>query len=97
MKKILILLIRFYQKFISPMFPAKCRFYPTCSQYTLEAIKEYGAMKGTYLGIKRILKCHPFHEGGYDPIPKRENKNSEGKKEEWDIFIIYYNNFLHFY
>ena len=82
MKKILILLIRFYQKFISPMFPAKCRCYPTCSQYTLEAIKEYGAMKGTYLGIKRILKCHPFHEGGYDPIPKRENKNSEGKKEE---------------
>ena len=97
MKKILILLIKLYQKFISPMFPAKCRFYPTCSQYTLEAIKEYGAIKGTYLGIKRILKCHPFHEGGYDPIPKRENKNSEGKKEEWDIFIIYYNNFLHFY
>ena len=97
MKKILILLIKLYQKFISPMFPAKCRFYPTCSQYTLEAIKEYGAIKGTYLGVKRILKCHPFHEGGYDPIPKRENKNSEGKKEEWDIFIIYYNNFLHFY
>ena len=97
MKKILILLIRFYQKFISPMFPAKCRFYPTCSQYTLEAIKEYGAIKGTYLVIKRILKCHPFHEGGYDPVPKKENKNSEGKKEEWDIFIIYYNNFLHFY
>ena len=82
MKKILILLIRFYQKFISPMFPAKCRFYPTCSQYTLEAVKEHGAIKGTYLGIKRILKCHPFHEGGYDPVPKKENKNSEGKKKE---------------
>ena len=82
MKKILILLIKLYQKFISPMFPAKCRFYPTCSQYTLEAVKEHGAIKGTYLGIKRILKCHPFHEGGYDPVPKRENKNSEGKKEE---------------
>ena len=82
MKKVLILLIRFYQKFISPMFPAKCRFYPTCSQYTLEAVKEHGAIKGTYLGIKRILKCHPFHEGGYDPVPKKENKNSEGKKEE---------------
>ena len=82
MKKIFILFIRFYQKFISPLFPAKCRYYPTCSQYTLEAIQEYGAIKGTYLGIKRILKCHPFHEGGYDPIPKRENKNSEGKKEE---------------
>ena len=85
MKKILILLIGFYQKFISPMFPAKCRFYPTCSQYTLEAIKEHGAIKGTYLGIRRILKCHPFHEGGYDPVPKKENKNSEGKKEEWVI------------
>ena len=82
MKKILILLIRFYQKFISPMFPAKCRYYPTCSQYTLEAVKEHGAIKGTYLGIKRILKCHPFHEGGYDPVPKKENKNSEGNKEE---------------
>ena len=82
MKKILILLIRFYQKFISPMFPAKCRFYPTCSQYTLEAIKEHGTIKGTYLGIRRILKCHPFHEGGYDPVPKKENKNSEEKKEE---------------
>ena len=93
MKKILILLIRFYQKFISPMFPAKCRFYPTCSEYTLEAVKEHGAIKGTYLGIKRILKCHPFHEGGYDPVPKKENKNSEGKKEEWVIFTIYWNNF----
>ena len=97
MKKILILLIRFYQKFISPMFPAKCRFYPTCSQYTLEAIKEYGAIKGTYLGIKRISKCHPFHEGGYDPVPKRKIKNLEENKKEWGIFIIYYSNFLHFY
>ena len=82
MKKILILLIRFYQKFISPMFPAKCRYYPTCSQYTLEAIKEYGALKGMYLGIKRISRCHSFHEGGYDPIPKRKNKNSEEKEKE---------------
>ena len=82
MKKILILQIRFYQKFISPMFPAKCRFYPTCSQYTLGAIKEYGAIKGTYLGIKRISKCHPFHEGGYDPVPKRKIKNSEEKEKE---------------
>ena len=97
MKKILILLIRFYQKFISPMFPAKCRFYPTCSQYMLEAIKEHGAIKGTYLGIKRISKCHPFHEGGYDPVPKRKIKNSEEKEKEWVIFIIYYSNFLHFY
>ena len=82
MKKIFILFIRFYQKFISPLFPAKCRYYPTCSQYTLEAIQEYGAIKGTYLGIKRILRCHPFHEGGYDQVPKRKNKNSEEKEKE---------------
>ena len=97
MKKIFILFIRFYQKFISPLFPAKCKYYPTCSQYTLEAIQEYGAIKGTYLGIKRILRCHPFHEGGYDPVPKRKIKDSEEKEKEWAIFIIYYNNFLHFY
>ncbi len=89
MKKIFILLIRFYQKFISPLFPAKCRYYPTCSQYTLEAIQEYGAIKGTYLGIKRILRCHPFHEGGYDPVPKRKIEDLEEKEKEWAIFIIY--------
>ena len=85
MKKIFILFIRFYQKFISPLFPAKCRYYPTCSQYTLEAIQEYGAIKGTYLGIKRILRCHTFHEGVYDPVPKINNKNSEEKEKEWVI------------
>lgn len=89
MKKIFILFIRFYQKFISPLFPAKCRYYPTCSQYTLEAIQEYGAIKGTYLGIKRILRCHPFHEGGYDPVPKRKREDSEEKEKEWAIYIIY--------
>ena len=82
MKKIFILLIRFYQKFISPLFPAKCRYYPTFSQYTLEAIQEYGAIKGTYLGIKRILRCHPFHEGGYDPVPKRKIEDLEEKEKE---------------
>ena len=82
MKKIFILLIRFYQKFISPLFPAQCRYYPTCSQYTLEAIQEYGAIKGTYLGIKRILRCHPFHEGGYDPVPKRKIEDLEEKEKE---------------
>ena len=82
MKRIAIYLIEVYQKRISKYTKRNCRFYPTCSQYTLEAIKEYGAVKGIYLGIKRILKCHPFHEGGYDPVPKKENKNSEGKKEE---------------
>jgi len=68
MKKILIKLIEFYQKHISPLKKPCCRFYPTCSEYFLEAVKKYGALKGTYLGVKRILKCHPFHKGGFDPL-----------------------------
>lgn len=61
--------VRFYQRFISPGLPPSCRFYPTCSEYTLQAIAKYGALKGTWLGIKRVGRCHPFHPGGYDPVP----------------------------
>ena len=69
MKYILIFLINIYRAYISPRFPAVCRYTPTCSQYALEAIRKYGAMKGTWLAIKRILRCHPGHPGGYDPVP----------------------------
>ncbi|MCR4626304.1 MAG: membrane protein insertion efficiency factor YidD [Treponema sp.] len=62
-------LIRIYQIVISPLKPHCCRFYPTCSNYALEALKKYGPIKGIYLSIKRILKCNPFHKGGYDPVP----------------------------
>ncbi len=68
LKRILILLVRGYQIFISPIMPGKCRFYPTCSTYFIQAVEKYGPFKGTLLGIRRILKCHPFHEGGYDPL-----------------------------
>jgi putative membrane protein insertion efficiency factor len=68
-KKILLLLIRGYRRFISPLFPPCCRFYPTCSSYALEAVSKYGALKGGFLAVKRILKCHPFNDGGYDPVP----------------------------
>lgn len=68
-KKAFLLLIRFYQKVISPIKPPTCRFYPTCSHYSYEAVSKYGAVKGTYLSIRRISKCHPFHSGGYDPVP----------------------------
>lgn len=68
MRKIPILLIKFYQKGISPFLGRRCRFYPTCSEYTKQAIEKYGLFKGAYLGIRRILKCHPFHKGGYDPL-----------------------------
>ncbi|HCA41169.1 MAG TPA: membrane protein insertion efficiency factor YidD [Aminobacterium sp.] len=61
--------IRFYQKCISPMLGKNCRFYPTCSQYTLEAIEKYGVLIGIRLGVIRILKCGPWHPGGYDPVP----------------------------
>jgi hypothetical protein len=68
MKSVLILIIRVYQKFISPILGSNCRFHPTCSQYAILAIEKYGAIKGSRLSIKRILKCHPFHPGGYDPL-----------------------------
>ncbi len=69
MKHLLIAIVKFYQVTISPLLGKNCRFMPTCSQYTIEALSKYGAIKGLYLGIKRILKCHPFHPGGYDPLP----------------------------
>ncbi|MCQ4935389.1 MULTISPECIES: membrane protein insertion efficiency factor YidD [Anaerotignum] len=68
-KKFFLLLIRFYQVGISPLIGPHCRFTPTCSQYAFIAISRYGIFKGTYLAVRRILKCHPFHEGGFDPVP----------------------------
>ena len=68
MKHILIFLIKIYRKYISPLLGPNCRFVPTCSEYALEAVEKYGFFKGGYLSIKRILKCHPFHPGGYDPL-----------------------------
>lgn len=69
MSRILIAMIRFYRKYISPMKRFHCIYIPTCSQYAIEAITKYGALKGSYLAAKRILRCHPFHKGGYDPVP----------------------------
>ncbi|HKL74924.1 MAG TPA: membrane protein insertion efficiency factor YidD [Halanaerobiales bacterium] len=67
-KKILLALITFYQKAISPWTPKSCRFQPTCSTYSKQAIKKYGLFKGSWIGLKRILRCHPFNPGGYDPL-----------------------------
>lgn len=69
MQKAVLGSIRFYQRAISPYKKPCCRFVPTCSSYALEAVSKYGAKKGTVLAVKRIMKCHPFHEGGYDPVP----------------------------
>ena len=69
MKNALIKCVRFYRKYISPLKRPCCIYVPTCSQYALEALEKYGALKGSYLAIRRILRCHPFHKGGYDPVP----------------------------
>lgn len=69
LSRLLIALIRFYKHYISPLTPPACRYTPTCSQYTLEAIQKYGALRGTWLGIKRICRCHPWGGSGYDPVP----------------------------
>lgn len=70
MKKLFLALIRFYQRAISPCFPGQCRFRPTCSQYAYEAITKYGALKGGYLALRRLLRCHPFYNGDpFDPVP----------------------------
>ena len=69
MKKLVIAMIRFYQKYISPYKGTKCPYVPSCSQYGLEAIEKYGPIKGSYLATKRLLRCHPFAKGGYDPLP----------------------------
>ncbi|CUB06320.1 MAG: membrane protein insertion efficiency factor YidD [Tepidiphilus sp.] len=69
MRRLLMALIRGYQLAISPWLGRNCRFHPTCSQYTLEAIERHGALKGLWLGLRRVLRCHPFHPGGHDPVP----------------------------
>ena len=73
MKRFIIWLIKCYQKGISPAKPPCCRFIPTCSQYAVEAVERFGVIKGGFLSLRRILKCHPLHKGGYDPVPEKKN------------------------
>jgi len=69
MKHLLILSVRAYQVGLGPLLPASCRYYPSCSAYALEALERHGAMRGSWLSLRRLLRCHPFHPGGYDPVP----------------------------
>ncbi|NLC11755.1 MAG: membrane protein insertion efficiency factor YidD [Firmicutes bacterium] len=73
MSRMAIFLIKFYRLFISPLKPASCRFYPSCSAYAMESFQEYGFFKGLFLTLKRIIRCHPFCEGGYDPVPRKDS------------------------
>jgi putative membrane protein insertion efficiency factor len=68
-KTVTLALIRFYKSAISPLLPSSCRFTPTCSEYTYQAIDKFGVLRGGWLGMRRIARCHPFHAGGYDPVP----------------------------
>ena len=74
MRSLFIGLIKAYQYLISPLLGPSCRFHPTCSHYAIEAISEYGVLKGGYFSVRRIIKCHPLHEGGHDPVPSKQEK-----------------------
>lgn len=82
MKTIALLLIRGYQKAISPLLPASCRFYPTCSQYGYEAIETHGVFKGGAMAVWRVLRCNPFNKGGYDPVPGRPEHDHQHPERE---------------
>ncbi|PZE22079.1 membrane protein insertion efficiency factor YidD [Paenibacillus xerothermodurans] len=82
MKRTLQAMVKFYRKFISPLKPPTCRFYPTCSQYALDALDIHGSVKGTWLTVKRICKCHPFHPGGIDHVPPAGDPPGNADKSE---------------
>ncbi|MFB3817841.1 MAG: membrane protein insertion efficiency factor YidD [Candidatus Methylomirabilales bacterium] len=73
---VLIFFIRVYQRWVGPAFPPACRFAPSCSYYALEAIERHGSLRGTWLAVRRLLKCHPYHPGGLDPVPERASSGN---------------------
>ena len=68
MQVVMVTMLRGYKLFLSPLLPSACRFYPTCSEYMIEAVRKYGTARGVWLGLRRLSRCHPFHEGGFDPV-----------------------------
>ena len=89
MKYLLIIIIKFYKNSISPFLPSSCRFYPTCSEYAMQAIKIHGAFKGTFMATKRILRCNPFFSGGYDPVPGKHVHVHNHSEIKYDLTKYY--------
>ena len=79
MRTVIVFLLKAYKRFVSPLLPPACRYYPTCSEYTAEAVSRYGAMRGLWLGLKRLSRCHPFHAGGLDPVPLGVKEATHGR------------------
>ncbi|MBC8413770.1 MAG: membrane protein insertion efficiency factor YidD [Nitrospira sp.] len=82
MKALVLLAVKGYKIFISPFLPHSCRFYPTCSTYCLQAVEQHGVLRGLYMSVRRIMRCHPFHPGGYDPVEGTETHASLFKLEK---------------
>lgn len=80
MRSILIALVRAYRFVLSPLMASRCRFHPTCSAYALEALEQQGALRGSWLTLRRLARCHPFHPGGYDPVPGTEQKSTQAQQ-----------------
>jgi putative membrane protein insertion efficiency factor len=76
MRHVIAFLIRLYQRFVSPLLGPRCRFYPSCSHYALQAVQRFGTLHGTWLSVKRLCRCHPWHPGGYDPVPLRHDAST---------------------
>jgi uncharacterized protein len=89
LSRIFIILIKFYKKAISPYLPTACRFYPTCSEYSIEAIEMHGFFKGGLMAVKRISRCHPFNKGGYDPVPGEHKHVSYKNLSNIDLSSYY--------
>ncbi|ACV69424.1 membrane protein insertion efficiency factor YidD [Desulfohalobium retbaense] len=79
MRNVIVFLVRAYQVCVSPLFPPRCRFFPTCSEYTIQAVQEHGFWRGGYLAVRRISRCHPFHCGGVDPVPPKKSLSPDSK------------------
>ena len=70
MRALIIAILRIYKRWISPLLPSACRYRPTCSEYMMDAVEEHGVLRGVWMGLRRLARCHPFHDGGYDPVPR---------------------------